>query len=150
MYAYKIREAQQEMMNIARIGNKYLADEEPWKKIKNDPDRVATILNIAIQITRELARMAQLFIPETAAKIYGMLGVSPDTLQGEVTPIPAGHPINQPEILFEKITDELVAEEKQKLTHAAPKQTPYPAMKELIQFDDFTKMDIRLGKVFWP
>ena len=147
MYAYKIREAQQEMMNIARIGNKYLADEEPWKKIKNDPDRVATILNIAIQITRELARMAQLFIPETAAKIYGMLGVSPDTLQGEVTPIPAGHPINQPEILFEKITDELVAEEKQKLTHAAPKQTPYPAMKELIQFDDFTKMDIRLGKV---
>ena len=147
MYAYKIREAQQEMMNIARIGNKYLADEEPWKKIKNDPDRVATILNIAIQITRELARMAQLFIPETAAKIYGMLGVSPDTLQGEVTLIPAGHPINQPEILFEKITDELVAEEKQKLTHAAPQQTPYPAMKELIQFDDFTKMDIRLGKV---
>jgi len=147
MYAYKIREAQQGMMNIARIGNKYLADEEPWKKIKNDPDRVATILNIAIQITRELARMAQLFIPETAAKIYGMLGVSPDTLQGEVTLIPAGHPINQPEILFEKITDELVAEEKQKLTHAAPQQTPYPAMKELIQFDDFTKMDIRLGKV---
>lgn len=147
MYAYKIREAQQEMMNIARIGNKYLADEEPWKKIKNDPERVSTILNVAIQITRELARMAQLFIPDTATKIYGILGVSPDTLQGQVTAIPAGHPINQPEILFEKITDELVAEEKQKLIHAAPQQTLYPAMKELIQFDDFTKMDIRLGKV---
>ena len=147
MYDYKIREAQQEMMNIARIGNKYLADEEPWKKIKNDPERVSTILNVAIQITRELARMAQLFIPDTATKLYGMLGVSPDSLQGQVTAIPAGHPINQPEILFEKITDELVAEEKQKLIHAAPQQTPYPAMKELIQFDDFTKMDIRLGKV---
>lgn len=147
MYAYKIREAQQEMMNIARMGNKYLADEEPWKKIKNDPERVATILHIAIQITRELGRMAQLFIPETANKIYGMLGIAPDSLQGQVSAISANHLINQPEILFEKITDELVAEEKQKLIHSAPQQTRYPAMKELIQFDDFTKMDIRLGKV---
>lgn len=147
MYGYKIREAQQEMMNIARLGNKYLADEEPWKKIKTAPDRVPTILNTSLQITRELARMAQVFLPQTSHKIYQMLNLAADEWNTVLPLIPVGHTLNPAEILFEKISDELVTEEKAKLTQTTTPNSPYPAMKELIQFDDFTKMDIRLGTV---
>lgn len=147
MYGYKIREAQQEMMNIARLGNKYLADEEPWKKIKTAPDRVPTILYTSLQITRELARMAQVFLPQTSHKIYQMLNLAADEWNTELPLIPAGHILNPAEILFEKISDELVTEEKAKLTQTTTPNSLYPAMKELIQFDDFTKMDIRLGTV---
>jgi methionyl-tRNA synthetase len=147
MYGYKIREAQQEMMNIARLGNKYLADEEPWKKVKTAPDRVPTILNTSLQITRELARMAQVFLPQTSHKIYQMLNLATDEWNTMLPLIPAGHTLNPAEILFEKISDEFVTEEKAKLTQTTTPSSPYPAMKELIQFDDFTKMDIRLGKV---
>ncbi|MEY4142034.1 MAG: hypothetical protein RL110_1406, partial [Bacteroidota bacterium] len=148
MYAYKIREAQQEMMQIARLGNKYLADEEPWKKIKSHPERVPTILYTALQITRELARMAQIFLPETANKIYGMLNLPADAWQGAVEQLKPGHTISTAEILFEKITDEMVEAERQKLQPAENlTNTNFPPMKELISFDDFTKMDLRLGKV---
>lgn len=148
MYAYKIREAQQEMMQIARLGNKYLADEEPWKKIKSHPERVPTILYTALQITRELARMAQIFLPETANKIYGMLNLPADAWQGAVGQLKPGHTISTTEILFEKITDEMVEAERQKLQPAENlTNTNFPPMKELISFDDFTKMDLRLGKV---
>ena len=147
MYGYKIREAQQEMMNIARLGNKYLADEEPWKKVKTDPERVPTIINTSLQITRELARMAQVFLPQTSHKIYQMLNVAADEWNTMLSLIPAGHALNPAEILFEKISDELVTEEKAKLTPTTTPNNPFPAMKELIQFDDFTKMDIRLGTV---
>ena len=147
MYGYKIREAQQEMMNIARLGNKYLADEEPWKKVKTDPDRVPTILNTSLQITRELARMAQVFLPQTSHKIYQMLNVAADEWNTMLPLIPSGHAINPAEILFEKISDELVSEEKAKLAPTTTPNNPFPAMKDLIQFDDFNKMDIRLGKV---
>jgi methionyl-tRNA synthetase len=147
MYGYKIREAQQEMMNIARLGNKYLADEEPWKKVKTDPDRVPTILNTSLQITRELARMAQVFLPQTSHKIYQMLNVAEDEWNTMLPLIPSGHAINPAEILFEKISDELVSEEKAKLAPTTTPNNPFPAMKDLIQFDDFNKMDIRLGKV---
>lgn len=147
MYSYKIREAQQEMMNIARLGNKYLADEEPWKKVKTNPERVPTILNTSLQITRELARMAQVFLPQTSHKIYQMLNLDADEWNAILPLIPVGHSLNPAEILFEKISDELVAEEKAKLTQTTTPNSPYPAMKELIQFDDFTKMDIRLGTV---
>jgi methionyl-tRNA synthetase len=147
MYGYKIREAQQEMMNIARLGNKYLAEEEPWKKVKTDPERVPTILNTSLQITRELARMAQVFLPQTSHKIYQMLNVAADEWNTVLPLIPSGHAINPAEILFEKISDELVTEEKAKLTPTTTPNNPFPAMKDLIQFDDFTKMDIRLGTV---
>jgi methionyl-tRNA synthetase len=146
MYAYKIREAQQEMMQIARFGNKYLAEEEPWKKVKTHPERVSTILNTALQITRELARMAQIFLPETAKKMYRMLHLPMDSWQGTLSLIEPGHSIEQAEILFEKITDEMVEAERQKLQPAST-QKKYPPMKDLISFDDFTKMDLRLGKV---
>lgn len=148
MYAYKIREAQQEMMQIARLGNKYLADEEPWKKVKTHPERVHTILYTALQITRELARMAQIFLPETAHKIYGMLNLPADAWQGTLERLQPGHTIRAAEILFEKITDEMVEAERQKLQPAENlNNTNFPPMKELISFDDFTKMDLRLGKV---
>ena len=148
MYAYKIREAQQEMMQIARLGNKYLADEEPWKKVKTHPERVPTILYTALQITRELARMAQIFLPETAHKIYGMLNLPADAWQGTLERLQPGHTIRAAEILFEKITDEMVEAERQKLQPAENlNNTNFPPMKELISFDDFTKMDLRLGKV---
>ncbi|MFN4911020.1 MAG: methionine--tRNA ligase [Flavobacteriales bacterium] len=143
---YKIREAQQEMMGIARLGNKYLADEEPWKKIKTDPSRVPTILYTSIHITRELARMAQAFLPNTAAKIYHMLNLPNDSWSQPVESLPVGHVLNPAVILFEKITDEVVAYEKAKLIPPSP-QSPYPMMKDLIPFDDFVKMDIRLGTV---
>ncbi|MFM7663538.1 MAG: methionine--tRNA ligase [Bacteroidota bacterium] len=148
MYAYKIREAQQEMMQIARLGNKYLADEEPWKKVKTQPERVPTILYTALQITCELARMAQIFLPDTAHKIYGMLNLPADSWQGAPERLPPGHTIRAAEILFEKITDEMVEAERQKLQPTEnPTNTNFPPMKELISFDDFTKMDLRLGKV---
>ena len=148
MYAYKIREAQQEMMQIARLGNKYLADEEPWKKVKTHPECVPTILYTALQITRELARMAQIFLPETAHKIYGMLNLPADAWQGTLERLQPGHTIRAAEILFEKITDEMVEAERQKLQPAENlNNTNFPPMKELISFDDFTKMDLRLGKV---
>lgn len=146
MYAYKIREAQQEMMNIARLGNKYLAEEEPWKKVKSAPERVPTILNTAIQITRELARIAQIFLPNTAEKIYTMLNLKQDPWNQEIVKIPSGHVLNAAQILFEKISDELVSAEKSKLVSPTI-ESPYPMMKELIQFDDFSKMDIRLGTI---
>lgn len=146
MYAYKIREAQQEMMNIARLGNKYLAEEEPWKKVKSAPERVPTILNTAIQITRELARIAQIFLPNTAEKIYTMLNLKQDPWNQEIVKIPSGHVLNAAQILFEKISDELVSTEKSKLVSPTI-ESPYPMIKELIQFDDFSKMDIRLGTI---
>lgn len=144
---YKIREAQQEMMQIARLGNKYLADEEPWKKIKQAPERVPTILHTALQITAELARIAQVFLPETSRKIYHMLNATPQPWHGKLTLVPAGHELNAPEILFEKITDELVEAERSKLTTTLTTQSDYPEMKDRIEFDDFTKMDLRLGHV---
>jgi len=147
MYAYKIREAQQEMMYIARMGNKYLAEEEPWKKIKTQPERVPTILNTALQITHELARIAQIFLPITAQKIYSMLNLPPDTWQGSLSPIQPGHPIHPTEILFEKITDEMVEKERSKLSQVSPLNPQYPPMKDLVSFDEFSKMDLRLGKV---
>jgi len=148
MYAYKIREAQQEMMQIARMGNKYLADEEPWKKVKTHPERVPAILNTALRITRELARMAQIFLPETAKKIYGMLNLPADSWQSNVARLQPGHTISPAEILFEKITDEMVEAERQKLQPTEHLTNPkFPPMKDLISFDDFTKMDLRLGKV---
>ena len=134
------------MMQLARIGNKYLADEEPWKKIKTDPSRVPTILYTSIHITRELARMAQAFLPNTAAKIYHMLNLPNDSWNQPVESLPVGHILNPAVILFEKITDEVVAYEKEKLIPPSP-QSPYPMMKDLIPFDDFAKMDIRLGTV---
>ena len=150
---YRFREALSSFMNAARLGNKYLADEEPWKVIKDDEERVKTVLNVATQIVANLAIMAQPFLPKTAAKLFDMLNmpsldwsnaglsnlISEDTKLGDV------------QMLFEKITDEQVEGQLQKLqdakaSNAAANAVVAPA-KQNITFDDFTKLDIRVGTI---
>jgi methionyl-tRNA synthetase len=149
MYAYKIREAQTEMMQIARIGNKYLADQEPWKVIKTDPERVQTILYVALQITANLQIATQIFLPATAQKLGKMLNAENLSWSsiGSSTLLAAGHQIGEAHILFTKIEDELVQSEVEKLQASNQVTSPYPPMKDLINFDDFSKMDLRMGKI---
>jgi methionyl-tRNA synthetase len=149
IYAYKFREAQAEAMNLARIGNKYLADQEPWKLIKTDPERVKTILNLSLQITANLSIVFLPFLPKTAKKLQNILGIEIDswTQAGSSILISENEVINQPEILFAKIEDSLVENEVSKLKNDNAMQTELPHQKELVSFDDFTKMDIRLGTI---
>ncbi len=120
---YKLREAQGEMMRIARTGNKYLADNEPWKLVKLDASRVETIMSVALEITRCLSIAAMPFLPNTAQKLQGFLNIDAkkwsDLL---VSKLVAGTKINQAEILFKKIDDEFVEFEIQKLREKS-KQT---------------------------
>ena len=117
IYSYKIREAQAEAMNLARIGNKYLADMEPWKIVKTDPVRVQTIINIAIQITANLSIILQPFLPITAEKISGFLNFKKIAWEdaGKMNLISPGHETNKPTILFEKIEDQTVTVELEHL-----------------------------------
>lgn len=149
IYAYKFREAQAEAMNLARIGNKYLADQEPWKLIKTDPERVKTILNLSLQITANLSIVFLPFLPKIAKKLQNILGIEIDswTQAGSSILISENEVINQPEILFAKIEDSLVENEVSKLKNDNAMQTELPQQKELVSFDDFTKMDIRLGTI---
>ncbi|MFM6934199.1 MAG: methionine--tRNA ligase [Flavobacteriales bacterium] len=148
MYAYKIREAQTEMMQIARIGNKYLADQEPWKLIKTDPERVETILYVALQITANLQIATQIFLPATAEKLRGMLNTTLSWSNfGASTLLNAGHQIGEAHILFSKIEDALVETEVEKLQASHQIKSLYPPMKDLINFDDFGKLDMRMGKI---
>jgi methionyl-tRNA synthetase len=149
IYAYKFREAQAEAMNLARIGNKYLADQEPWKLIKTDPERVKTILNLSLQITANLSIVFLPFLPKTAKKLQNILGIEIDswTQAGSSILVSENQVINQPEILFAKIDDSFVENEVNKLKNDIAMQTELPQQKELVSFDDFTKMDIRLGTI---
>lgn len=151
---FRFREAQAEMMNLARLGNKYLADQEPWKLIKTDEKRVRTIMNIAVQISANLAIVCEPFLPFTSAKLFKMLNLSPLKWSHAKNSnnISAGHKINEnPEILFTKIEDEQVIaqvnklEESKKL-NAASSVTLAPALPE-ITYEDFSKLDIRVGTI---
>ncbi|WP_294597890.1 methionine--tRNA ligase [uncultured Rikenella sp.] len=153
---YRFREALKEMMNLARLGNKYLADTEPWKVVKTDENRVATILNIALQITASLAIAAEPFLPFTAVKLREMLRLPASELKwdniGCLTLLEPGHELGQAELLFEKIEDSVVEAQLAKLAatkaaNAAANATVAPAKDETVQFDDFAKMDIRVSKV---
>ena len=152
IYAYKIREAQSEVMNLARLGNKYLADNEPWKLQKTDPKRVETILHIALQITANLSLLLEPFLPSTAAKLRSFLNVALP-VWGEIgNPgiLVAGHKVNTPEILFPKIEDSLVEAEVEFLKQSQQSNTTavnFPPQKPAVSFDDFTKLDIRLGTI---
>lgn len=148
-YAYKLREAQAEMMHLARIGNKYLADNEPWKLIKSDPDRVQTIMYLALQITANLQIACQIFLPATADKLAKMLrsSWSQYTDLGRTNLLEAMHQIGEPQILFTKIDDALVETEVSKLKATTAPNSEYPPMKEAIAFDDFNKMDLRMGTI---
>ncbi len=150
---FRFRDAQKEAMNMARIGNKYLADTEPWKLAKTDMGRVATILNIGLQIVANLSIVMEPFLPFSAAKIVRQLGIEkmPWAKLGEMDLIPVGHQIGQAELLFEKIDDSVVEAQLAKL--AATKQAneanewkPAP-IAETIDFSAFEKLDIRVGLV---
>lgn len=149
IYTYKLRDAQAEAMNLARLGNKYLADQEPWKLVKTDPKRVETIMNIALQITANLSIVLQPFLPKTAGKLGDFLNFEAGnwSAAGKDDQLVAGHLINAPEILFQKIEDTLVEFEVNKLKQTNEMETSYEPQKEAIQFDDFTKLDIRLGTI---
>lgn len=151
VYQYKLRDAQAEAMQLARIGNKYLADNEPWKLVKTDAERVETIMHIALQITASLGVVLDPFLPETAAKIRSFVHIADQdwTKAGEML-LPAGHSTSVPEILFRKIDDDFVDAEVGRLQASQPvgtEMTDFPPQKEETSFDDFTKMDIRLGTI---
>ena len=150
---FKFRDAQKEAMNLARIGNKYLADTEPWKLAKTDMPRVATILNIALQLVANLAIAFEPFLPFSSEKLRKMLCMdSFDWNQlGHTDLLPAGHQLGKPELLFEKIDDEVIAAQVEKLeaTKKANEEASYKAnpIRPNIEFDDFLKLDIRVGTV---
>ncbi len=150
---YRFREALKDAMNFSRIGNKYLADSEPWKVVKTDTERVKTILYIALQITANIATAIEPFMPFSAAKILNMLAVEKfgwDSL-GSMELITAGHTIGTPSLLFEKIEDEVIQRQIDKLeaTKAANAAAEVKAepQKEECTFDDFQKMDIRVSTI---
>ena len=151
--AFRFREALKNAMDLARLGNKYLADEEPWKIFKSDPQRVETILNVCLQITANLTIILEPFLPFSMEKLRGFLRLEKqewDTL-GSTELLPAGHQVNQPELLFQKIEDDVIDAQLQKLldTKKANEMASAKAKpsKALIEFDDFSKMDIRAGTI---
>ena len=152
---YHFREALKDAMEISRIGNKYLADTEPWKVVKTDPKRVETILNVALQITANTAIAIEPFMPFSAAKILRMLATEKFGWEqlGAADLVPAGHAIGEPELLFEKIEDDVIERQLEKLAAikaanlAAESGQQIEKQKDLISFDDFQKMDIRVAKV---
>ena len=149
---FRFREALKEAMSLARLGNKYLADTEPWKLIKTDESRVKTILYIALQVTANLALLMEPFLPKTAASLRAMLNLGPVDWEAIGSKLLAtGHQINQPALLFDKIDDAAIEiqlerlkriklENEQKNAKAAPQ-------KDNITFDEFSNMDIRVGMI---
>lgn len=161
---YRFREAQAELMNVARLGNKYLADEEPWKTIKTDEARTKTVMYVALQIASALAVLSEPFLPFTSGKLKNMLNfksleenptwskisaISPHS--GEMPLGRGGHKINKAELLFSKIEDEQIQKQlnklqtSKKMNEAANKKVE--PQKETIQYDDFAKMDLRVGTI---
>ena len=152
---YRFREASQELMSLARLGNKYLADEEPWKVIKLDEKRVQTIMYVALQISAALAVVSEPFLPFSATKLKNILNIDASLSWEDVTEntvlLAATHQINKAELLFSKIEDKEIEAQVEKLaaTKIANEQenkvtTP---QKETIEFEDFTKLDIRVGTI---
>ena len=147
--SFRFRDAQGEAMKLARAGNKYLADTEPWKLIKTDPERVKTIMNISLQITANLAIVFEPFMPKKALELAELLNiVLPRWDQaGKDQLINENHIINEPRILFQKIEDEKIDEQIKKLKNQDQKPNKYPPMKDEITFDEFSKMDLRVGTI---
>lgn len=157
---YRFREAQQELMNIARLGNKYLADEEPWKLIKTDAERVKTVMYVALQVATALAITSEPFLPFTSEKLKNILQLGTtaweQVKQNPTALLPTGHKIGMATLLFEKIEDAAIAKQLERLENtkqanrqeaqAAAEVTVAP-QKELISYDDFAKMDIRIGTI---
>jgi methionyl-tRNA synthetase len=153
---YRFREALSELMNFARLGNKYLADEEPWKQIKTNPERVQTIMYVALQIATGLSVVCEPFLPFTARKLKDILNTSQSTLEwsaieSEAILLATGHQIGQATLLFAKIEDAEVQHQLDKLQATKKanemEQKEAAPLREEITFEDFSKMDIRTGTI---
>ncbi len=151
---FKFREALANFMELARNGNKYLAETEPWKLIKTNPDRVKTIMNLAAQVVANIAVVGEPFLPFTSSKLYQFLNF--DKLSwndaGSADLLTAGHKVKKPELLFTKIEDEEIEKQINKLRSTAQAnnsetESDTEPMKEVISYDEFLKMDIRIGTV---
>jgi methionyl-tRNA synthetase len=152
---YRFREALSELMNLARLGNKYLADNEPWTLIKTDEKRVQTIMNLSLQISANLTVLMEPFLPFTSVKLSNMLNLNKGLKWNDATRtdlLLAGHVINTASLLFDKIEDEAIVAQVQKLedskllNEANNVATIEPSKPET-SFDDFSKMDIRIGTI---
>ncbi len=150
---YRFREAVGEMMDLARLGNKYLTETEPWKLIKSDPERTATVMNLSLQICANLAVLSAPFLPFTADKMHRIMNLQALGWQdaGRTDILMEGHQIDKPELLFEQIADETIQAQIDKL-QATKKQNELnawapAAVKQEVAFDDFGKVDIRVGTV---
>lgn len=155
---YRFREAGQELMNLARLGNKYLADEEPWKLIKTDEERVKTVMYVSLQIATGLAILSEPFLPFTSNKLKNILNIGSSAVEtswGGVstsdTLLPSNHQINKSELLFRKVEDKEIEAQLAKLeaTKKANEQMDKEIVpqKDTITFDDFTKLDMRVGTI---
>ncbi len=150
---YRFREALSELMNLARLGNRYLTENEPWKVFKTDTERVKTVMALSLQIVAKLAILAEPFLPFSAQKLQAMIGLTNNSWDAtkETILLPSGHVIGQAELLFEKVEDSMVESQLKKLNDTKKANelnawTPLP-IKEQVTFDDFQKMDIRVGTV---
>ncbi len=150
---YRFREALAELMNLARLGNKYLTETEPWKVYKTDENRVRTILNVSLQVCANLAILSQPFLPYTAKRIFKMLNLDGSgwNSAGSAEILKSGHQLNPPELLFERIEDEAISKQIEKLQNTklensmeAPNINP---SKPMISYEDFSNMDIRTGTI---
>ena len=151
--AFKFRDAQKEAMNLARIGNKYIADAEPWKVIKTDPERVKTIIYVSLQLTANLAIAFEPFLPFSSAKLREMLNMKEFSWEqlGDTNLLPAGKQLGKPSLLFSKIEDEAIKFQTDKLEATIKANAEANAVaapvKETIPFEDFEKLDIRVATV---
>ena len=162
---YRFREGSQQLMNLARLGNKYLADQEPWKLIKTDEKRVQTIMYVALQIATGLAILSEPFLPFTSNKLKGILRHAEldsashwDDIATNDVLLPAGHQLNPSELLFRKIEDTEIQQQLDKLeatkkanastsTNSSDMDKEIAPQKDTITYDDFSKLDMRVGKI---
>ena len=153
---YRFRESQNHLMNLARLGNKYLADEEPWKTIKTDEERTKTVMYVALQIATALAVLSEPFLPFTSKKLKGILNLDQNALgwndiSNKETLLDANHTINKSELLFSKIEDADIQKQLDKLEASKKANEAENAevvpQKDTITFDDFTKLDLRVGTI---
>ncbi len=150
---YHFREALKEAMNMARLGNKYLADCEPWKLIKTDEERVKTVMNVSLQITTNLSIVFEPFLPFTVEKLRGFLNIGKLGWEqiGQPELLKAGHQINEPALLFEQIDDKAIEDQVNKLLETKKanelKNATAKPLKANITYDDFQKLDIRVGTI---
>jgi methionyl-tRNA synthetase len=143
-------------MQLARLGNKYLADAEPWKQIKTDPDRVAAIMHTALQIAAGLAILSEPFLPFTSKKLIQMLNIEPlqltwETIRQKKELIPSEHHLNEAQLLFQKIEDAQMDQQREKLklndTKTSEKTSTIPPIKPITSYEDFASLELKVAEI---